>query len=131
MRNWIDLIEQTEAGTCPRPLYHGTCPDNAESLVEHGCSPGSGVRGANMGQVRYLYLSTGFEDAMWFAEQKGCGTVVEVRDVPMGHLIVDPEDSASDTVPEELNLRSGLPGKLALVRTLGPAHFRVREDAPG
>ena len=73
MREIMRLIEGT--GVAP-VLYHGTCPDNAASLVQNGWTPRSGSQGGNMGQTRYLYLTTGREDALWFADQKGCDTVV-------------------------------------------------------
>lgn len=106
-------------------LYHGTTPESAEALLRDGWRPGVAPRGANMGQSRYLYLTTGYEDALWFAEQKGCDTVLEVRDIPRDSLAVDPEDGIGETVDEEISNPHGLPGKLVLTRPLGPEHFSV------
>jgi hypothetical protein len=106
-------------------LYHGTCPKNAASLVRDGWTPRSGSQGGNMGQTRYLYLTTDREDALWFAQEKGCDTVVEIHDVPVDHLIVDPEDGSSDTLDNEINSVHGLPGKVALTKPLPAVHFRL------
>ena len=108
-------------------LYHGTCEDNAAHLIQHGWQPNSGMSGGNQGQTRYLYLSTGRDDALWFAQEKGCDTVVAVRDIPLDYLIVDPEDGSEDTVEAELNSPHGLPGKLALIKPLAGSHFQVDE----
>lgn len=78
-----------------------------------------------MGQNRYLYLTTGYEDALRFANQKGSDTVVKVIDVPLSYLTVDPEDGSYDTVEQELNSPHGLPGKVALTNPLGPEHFKL------
>lgn len=120
MREFINIIE----GSGMITLYHGTCRANAESLCDKGWAPGSGSPGANQGQSRYLYLTTGIEDAEWFANEKGCSTVLSVT-VPLASLIVDPEDGVGDTVAAEINSPHGLPGKLALTRAVGPEAFRI------
>ena len=74
-------------------LYHGTCKENADNLVENGWKPSNRI-GSNMGQGQYLYLSSEPEDALWFAQEKGCDTVVEVKDIPIELLRPDPEDEA-------------------------------------
>ena len=107
-------------------LYHGTCSENAQSLVEKGWQPRSGMQGGNMGQPRYLYLSTGYEDALWFANEKGCDTVVELHNVPVDHLIVDPEDGYYASVEEELK-STPFPGKVALTKSLSADHFKMRK----
>jgi hypothetical protein len=58
-------------------LYHGTCLDNAKSLVDNGWSPKDYI-GSNLGESKYLYFSSGIDDALWFAEQKGCNTILEI-----------------------------------------------------
>jgi hypothetical protein len=99
-------------------LYHGTTPDAAKSLVERGWQPNQWGRGGNMGQTRYLYLTTGVEDAEWFANEKGARTVVEVLNVPISFLIPDPEDGIEETVEAELASakKIGFPAKLALIK---------------
>jgi hypothetical protein len=62
IRKWMRLVETSEP-TVP-VLYHGTCPDNAAALAQHGWQPRSGPSGGNQGQSRYLYLSTDREDAV-------------------------------------------------------------------
>lgn len=108
-------------------LYHGTCPDSASLLCKNGWAPNQVPVGGNMGQSKFLYLSTGWEDAQWFAQEKGCDTVLEVRDIPLTFLAVDPEDGSSDTLEEELNLpkTTGLPGKVVLTHSLPANHFHV------
>lgn len=120
-----------EAMTMVPVLYHGTCEDSAANLVQNGWRPNAWSRGGNQGQRRYLYLTTGYEDALWFAEQNGCISVVEVHDVPIDHLIPDPEDATGDTVAAELaaSQRHGLPAKLALVRPLPASHFRASRQS--
>jgi len=108
-------------------LYHGTCPENARQIIENGWKPHSGSKGSNMGQTRYLYLTTDPEDARWFANEKGCDTILMVLKVPLDFLIVDPEDGIGDTVEDEINNKHGLPGKLALTKALSKDHFRIFE----
>ena len=124
---WNDLLDLVnvsinESQESSPTLYHGTSPESAQSLVTNGWQPNKHPRGGNMGDPRYLYLTTGIEDAKWFAK----GSVVEVK-APLEHLIPDPEDASADTVEEELTVskRTGLPAKLALTRPLGPEHFRI------
>lgn len=95
-------------------LYHGTTEESAAVLMIHGWTPGSGSSGANQGQTRLLYLTTEPENALWFADQRGGGVVLEVV-VPLSSLVVDPEDGIGDTVEEELEIarRHGLPANLA------------------
>jgi hypothetical protein len=119
----MDMLES--AGSIVPLLYHGACADSAKVITRIGWTPRSGSVGGNQGQSRYLYLSTGFEDALWFAQQKGCSTVVEVRDVPFDYLIVDPEDGSYDSLADELAGHHGLPGKVALVKPLPASHFRI------
>jgi hypothetical protein len=111
-------------------LYHGTCPGSAKSLVENGWQPFSGMQGANMGYQGYLYLTDDPDDARWFAEQKGCKTVVVVRDVPIEYLIVDPDDAVTENVQEEYELSRTykLPLKLALIKALPAEHFSVLNE---
>lgn len=123
MRNLINiLLENTR--NVPK-LFHGTCEQNAESLIMNGWKPYSGFIGGNLGQTKYLYLSTGYDDALWFANEKGCNTVVELINVPLDCIIVDPEDGSSDTVEEELSEKCGLPGKVALIKPLSAEHFQI------
>lgn len=120
MRQFINIVESRNIVT----LYHGTCLSNATHMIENGWEPNVVSSGANMGQPRYLYLTTHIEDAEWFANEKGCSTVISV-DVPIEYLIVDPEDGVGDTVEDELNNPYGLPGKVVLSRALGREAFEM------
>lgn len=124
IRRLIQIVESAGQENVFPALYHGTCASNAASLVQNGWAPRAGGQGGNMGQTRFLYLSTVREDALWFAEQKGCDAVVEVRDVPLDHLRVDPEDGSWDTLEDELAGHNGLPGKVVLTKPLPARHFR-------
>lgn len=109
-------------------LYHGTCAGNAEALLQHGWTPRSGApMGANQGQPRLLYCTTVPKDALWFAEQKGCDTVLELQAVPLAWCCVDPEDGIGETVAEELEIakRNGMPAKLAVKHPVPAATFRL------
>ena len=110
-------------------LYHGTTEDSAARLLAEGWAPNSGSIGGNCGQRRYLYLTNGAENALWFAEQKGGDVVLEVR-VPADTLRIDPEDGIKDTVEEELNLSHGLPGNVVLTKRLDASAFARFQPAP-
>lgn len=109
-------------------LYHGTSEESAKSILKNGWSPNKWPVGANQGQRRFLYLSTMYDDALWFAEQKGCSVVIGVIDVPLVYLRVDPEDGIGNNVVEELNNTHGLPGKVVLIHPLGPEHFIIVDE---
>jgi hypothetical protein len=119
MRDLIKLAEGLRLLT----LYHGTCAHNAKMICKDGWQPHSGAPygASHGGQSDYLYMSTDEEDALWFAEEQGCTTVIQVINVPIDYLIVDPEDGCSETVEEEIS--GPYPGKVALTRALGPEHF--------
>jgi hypothetical protein len=119
MRAYEFLLETMDTVT----LYHGTCEGSAEHLIQNGWAPNSGSQGSNMGQSRYLYCSTHPDDALWFAQEKGCDAVIKLVNVPLSSLRVDPEDGTADTLSDELNLPHGLPGKVVLTKPLGPEHF--------
>ncbi len=103
-------------------LYHGTCKDSALSLMMHGWYPNSGNAGANMGQSKYLYVTNEIDNAIWFAREKGCDTVLKIT-IPITSLRVDPEDGTADTVEEELNNNFGLPAYLVCYKSLKPDCF--------
>lgn len=113
----------------PPALYHGTCAGSAKVFLEKGWQPNSGPRGSNMGQPRYLYVSTGVEDAAWFAEEKGCDTVVQITGVPWSALRPDPEDAMDSNRPakEEVAaaMRLRLPAKLVITQPVDAAQFQV------
>jgi len=111
-------------------LYHGTCENNAKQLMENGWIPNSGGIGSNLGQSKYLYLTSGYEDALWFAEEKGCNTVVQIKDIPINYLKPDPEDESGYTMNELLNRMedSGWPSKFILITSLPPSYFSIKQN---
>jgi len=108
-------------------LYHGTCDENAKNLVENGWYPINTTFGGNMGNPKYLYLSSAPEDALWFAEEKGCNTIVQIVDIPIDYLRPDPEDEAGFTMKELLNRidTSKFPAKFILTIPLNNSHFKI------
>ena len=121
-------IECDEGENPPRPLrlFHGTTQSSAIALQSSGWKPGSGIKGSQQGQTKYLYVTTDPENARWFAEEKGDGAVLEITGVPIDALIPDPEDSTYDTVEDELaaSVRTGTPATLAVTRPLAAKQFR-------
>ena len=109
-------------------LYHGTTETSASRMLAEGWTPNSWSAGGQCGQSRYLYLTNGAENALWYAEQKGETVVLEIR-VPADALRVDPEDGIKDTVEEELTLSHGLPGNVVLTRALDASAFSRFEPA--
>lgn len=122
MKTYFEFINETKSDTIT--LYHGTCLENAKELIKNGWDVGR--TGGNLGQSKYLYLSSGYEDAMWFAEEKGCNTVVEIKDIPLDYLLPDPEDEAGYTMSELLNRTGGYPSKYVLTKPLSAKHFSIK-----
>ena len=118
-------------------MYHGTCLGNAENLIKNGWKPKSGTVGGNMGQNKYLYLTSEKEDALWFAQEKGCNTVIEVKNIPIDYLIFDPEDGDPDLYDYKIQnaidkiinkTRYSTPVKLALTKELDSYHFKICDE---
>lgn len=108
-------------------LYHGTCSNNGVKLIEHGWEPKNVAYGSNMGNPNYLYLSSEPEDALWFAEEKGCNTVIQVSNIPIDYLRPDPEDEAGFTMIELLDRidNTSSPAKFILTKPLNKSHFTL------
>ena len=108
-------------------LYHGTCDSNGKNLIENGWKPMSDGYGGNMGNPNYLYLSSEPEDALWFAEEKGCNTVIEIINIPIDYLRPDPEDEAGFTMKKLLDRidTNGFPSKFILTKPLDKTHFKL------
>jgi hypothetical protein len=126
------MTETTAVSTIT--LYHGTSADSGNALVANGWGPNLWASGGNCGSSRYLHCTTGPEDALWFAEEKGESTLIEIREVALAALIVDPDDGTGDNVLDELAIaaRTGLPAKLALKHPLAAVHFHLVTDlVPG
>lgn len=111
-------------------LYHGTCDINANHLVNNGFKPNLFGYGGNMGDSKYLYLSSDPEDALWFAEQRGCKSIVEVKDIPLNFLKPDPDDESGYTIYDLLDRmkNSKLPSKFVLIKDLDKKHFKLYND---
>lgn len=106
-------------------LYHGTTRAAADILLRDGWKPGSGSVGGQMGQNRYLYLTTTPENALWYAQEKGDEVVLEIRaDIGPTTLRVDPEDGTYDTVEEELAGKGGMPGNVVAITDIRPESIR-------
>lgn len=99
-------------------LYHGTSRENAKILCERGWAPRpSGIYGPNLGNPRFLYVTTMAEDAQWFADRHQDGVVLAIRNIRHDDVIVDPEGGVGWTVEEELAIaaRNNGPAKFALL----------------
>ena len=78
----------------------------------------------------YLYLTSGIEDARWFANEKGEDTIIEVKDIPIEYLRPDPEDEAGFSMNELLariynNAKYKFPSKFILTQPLNSNHFNI------
>ena len=111
-------------------LYHGTCKENAVSLLQNGWKKGF-ASGGNMGQGKYLYVSSDPEDALWFAQEKGCNCVLKIKNVSADSLIPDPEDEAGYTLNDlfkRINT-TNFPAKFAVVKPLPKENFELIKNS--
>ena len=107
-------------------LYHGTCLDNAKNLINNGWEPNIVGSGANMGNPNYLYLTDFPENAEWFANEKGCSTIIKVSNIPIEYLRADPEDFSGYTTDEVLNMMGGgMPVSFILTKKLDKSYFSI------
>lgn len=111
-------------------LYHGTCLENAKSLMKNGFDPSNPWDpSANCGRPGLLYVTDVPDNALWFAENIGCHTVVEIRGISEKDLIVDPDDgrSESDKVEDELAYAKmhHMPAYLAIRSRVTPEKFSI------
>lgn len=108
-------------------LYHGTTESSARKLLKDGWSPdhSGDFKGVNCGNGKYLYLTNSKENALWFAEQNGGNVVLEIKDIRIDNLIVDPEDGYYDSVQEELNNNRGFPAYLATTKPINNNQFKI------
>lgn len=111
-------------------LYHGTCEQNSKKLIENGWEP-INTYGSNMGNPNYLYLSSDPEDALWFAEEKGCNTIIKINNIPIEYLRPDPEDEAGFTMKDLLKTMDNnlLPAKFILTKSLNNKHFELYKNS--
>jgi 8-oxo-dGTP pyrophosphatase MutT (NUDIX family) len=123
----IELLEVVKSKSTTMTMYHGTSASSGKNLVVNGWQPNKWNQGGNLGQMKYLYLTTDSEDARWFANEKGEDTIVKVKHIPLNYLIVDSEDGTGKSVANELesSRRLGLPAKLALTKPLPREHFSI------
>lgn len=106
-------------------LYHGTCPHSATKLIKYGWKPNSGNRGNNLGNAKFLYVSTSLDDALWYANEKGCNIGLSIV-VSKTDIRVDPEDGTYDTIEQELSGgRFQLPGKFIIINPINAKQIKV------
>lgn len=106
-------------------LYHGTCQDSAENMVKNGWSPNSHGVGGNDGNPSFLYVTNEYDNAMWFAEEKGCNTVIELKEIPIDSMGVDPEDGIGSDVEEEVALRGNFPSYFIIKKKIPKDNIRI------
>ena len=112
-------------------LYHGTTKQNAVRLITNGWEV-SNIIGSNLGNPKYLYLTSEPEDAMWFANENSGDVILQVIDIPISYLIPDPEDEAGFSMRELLDRfystkKYKTPVKFALYKPLDSKHFNYYE----
>lgn len=118
-----DILKEIN-GTSTLSLYHGTCKYSGDKLIQFGWEPMRVYQGSNMGNPKYLYLTSGIEDAEWFANEKGCDTIVQVKDIPLTYLKPDPEDEAGYSMEELIDrMKTIRPSKFVLIQRLDSSHF--------
>ena len=124
-----------EPGDTTITLYHGTSRASATALLATGWKPRPGCQGGNQGNPLYLYLTSAWEDAQWFANEKGESSIIQLINVPILSLMPDPEDEAGYTLWDVLDRIAeepdGMPSKFILREPLDAAHFAFFKDAPG
>lgn len=110
-------------------LYHGTCKDSANILLKNGWKSGWGFIGGNSGDKNFLHLTSDPYDALWFAQEKGCNIVLEIR-VPISDLKPDKIDEAGFTI-EDLFYRmktSKLPAKFMTNKNISPEDITIHNN---
>lgn len=108
-------------------MFHGTCPDSAEKLLNDGWKPNEWMQGGNLGKRDLLYLASDPKNARWFANEKGCDVVLKVRNIPMDRLTIDPEDCVwCENAEKEMEGKYGF--NLALKEDLSAEHFRLYRE---
>lgn len=110
-------------------LYHGTSDIIGNYLIENGWKPRENGSGGNMGNPKYLYVSTNPEDARWFSNEIGEDTIIELENVPLEYIKPDPEDEAGFTMTELLDRikRTKLPAKFIIIKELDKKYFKKHE----
>lgn len=108
-------------------LYHGTCVGNANNLIKNGWNPNLVSIGSNMGNPKYLYVSSSPEDALWFANQKGCDVVLEIE-VTKDVIKPDPEDEDGFTLIELIDRmeKTKLPSKFIITKPISSDKISIK-----
>lgn len=131
MNRILSIIKEELAKQFPQTLdlYHGTCEDNANVLLQNGWIPRDCNSGGNCGNSRYLYLTTEPENAMWFANENGCSTILKLSNIPIEYIRPDPEDEAGFTMDDLLdrlvNSNYKLPANFILIKPLDSTYFKL------
>jgi hypothetical protein len=95
VKSYNDYINENSNSDKVITLYHGTNKPHADLLLKNGWRPNKVSSGSQQGQTQYLYLTTEYEDALWFANAKDSDIVLKVK-VPLKYLKFDPEDGDGD-----------------------------------
>lgn len=86
MRNWITLIERNSI-SAPLYLYHGTDPDNRESILKTGLDPEHDTSWQEFGEGVYLT-----DDISTARNYGSCVFRVVVSDLDHSRLVPDDQD---------------------------------------
>lgn len=113
-------------------LYHGTSIGNAEYIVKNGWFPRTSGSGGNMGQSKYLYITSEIGDARWFANENGDDTIMKISNINIMDLKFDPEDGDADLFDYKISnaidkLKNGydMPIKFVLYKPTDKSHFSI------
>ena len=104
-------------------VYHGTSKSSADNMVKVGWTPNKYGPTGNNGKSKYLYVSTMFDDALWFANEIGDSTVVKIK-CYQNDLYPDPDDEGGFT-KEELLKRKELPAKFIIKIPIAPHNIKI------
>lgn len=108
-------------------VFHGTDESHANYLLSNGYTP-KGIKtiGSNLGKSGLLYVSSGYDDARWFANEKGSDIVLKIEEVPVDSLSPDPEDESGFTMSELLDRvrNSKMPAKFIITKPIDKNKFK-------
>jgi hypothetical protein len=106
-------------------LYHGTTLLNGLNLVKYGWEPNRCA--TDLSNSKYLYLTSDYDDAMWYANEKSGNTIVEITNIPIDFLSPDPESEIGYNIENLLRrlIKNKKPSKFVLTQTLNNEHFNI------
>lgn len=107
-------------------LYHGTTLENGLNLIKYGWEPN---RYSNNIISNYLYLTSDYDDALWYANEKGGKTVIEISNIPIEYLQPDPVNEVGYNMTNLIHRikKGNKPSKFILTEQLNCDFFNIFE----